>query len=107
MGKLSDNERRRIKERNSPQGKVEVAARRAATRAERRFLDLQHNLVREHRIALNNLSTAEEIDRMIARGEKGFNGAEIKPMGVEKHEHKVRMALVKLDSVTGQYDVDD
>ena len=107
MGRLTDLERRALKERKSPKALAEKVARRAAALVEKRRLNLERNLVREELRALEDERTAQKIDHMIARGEKGFNGVDIVPMGVEKYTAKVHSASRKLDSVTGQYDVDD
>ena len=111
MRRLTDLERRDIKMRNSPKFKAEQARLKAENEAERlaarRRRNLIRNLLTERHVARENVGTAYRIDGLIARGEKGFGGVDIKPMGVDKWKAKYCAADRKLDSVTSEYDAFD
>lgn len=109
MGRLTDQERARLKQerKDAPARAVARIMRKAQALEAKRKFALENNLVHEMSNAREDLSTAKEIDRMIMRGETGFNGVAIRPMGVEKYRARLNAASRKLDSITGQYDADE
>ncbi|MEN9390314.1 MAG: hypothetical protein RLZZ283_414 [Candidatus Parcubacteria bacterium] len=96
---MTDRERAALK-----QAKKTKPQREAARLARKRERRLSKNLHKEYHRASLNLDTAIQIDKMIARGEKGFNGVDIIPMGVEKYQLKQATALNKFYAVQGGYD---